>query len=744
MTEEPVLENPILPFGWAMYFTDSGEMYYYHEYLQVSQWELPQEHDEHGHNLLHRAIIEYNVPQMNLLIQMNATWVHQKSHAGETPLFLATRLGHLELFQSMELLFTREELVVERDHQGNVLLHAATQSQTLDMMQYILDSDWIVDVNAQNEEGETALHHAANLNLDCIKLLLEYGAAVNVPDTHGVTPLIKATLSGNIPSLQMLQQYIHSHDQVDDHRLTPTTDKITIKSLQEQLAQAQAQAAEFEVVQEELCQVKDETIVQLQEQLQEVQAQSYWYWEQFNVQKSTAESLALALDTRAQQERQTLQSERLHFQEMETKWQLELERCQYDRDQLQLKLDEQDSAYYAAEYYPEENMENHDWSTSLQNEHHNTGEEYQDLGYNDTEEPSQSQPPVSSDRVNAVWNQFFQNMSLKAAANNDVPEINSNLFNAIFEKNIPLLQDMIDSGVSLDARDEEGRTALHYACMQGFVPGIALLCEYGAEVDRVDYKGIPGLHFAISSNSVASVKLLLEVAANPNFANPKTGDTAAHVAVWHGHVQILKILVQYHVDLQTLNFVHKGPWENVETRSPLRHQLEDLGPTHPLTQTRVYLQQLGKIEEEVYSEQDMASSSDDSSNDSEESDATSGWNHWLVQQASGMFRFSRSQAVEEKSVSTEQDPNPMRACPPTDAELKSLTPPVDVALALAQHQPSNDLTEEGLAIPTDVLLAMNPTDTRLNRYSSSQNPKSSTSPKPVFSRYVDTFNSTNT
>ena len=55
-----------------------------------------------------------------------------------------------------------------------------------------------LDVNSQTPNGQSLLHTAAaNADLKCIQLLLQYGADVNVKDSNGWTPLHAAVRRGN-------------------------------------------------------------------------------------------------------------------------------------------------------------------------------------------------------------------------------------------------------------------------------------------------------------------------------------------------------------------------------------------------------------------------------------------------------------------------------------------------------------------------------------------------------------------
>ena len=68
--------------------------------------------------------------------------------------------------------------------------------------------DYGADVNAKNDNGETALDWTSVTgHIEPVKLLLEYGADVNVKNNYGSTPLacpcIDAQYKGVSPSLSL-------------------------------------------------------------------------------------------------------------------------------------------------------------------------------------------------------------------------------------------------------------------------------------------------------------------------------------------------------------------------------------------------------------------------------------------------------------------------------------------------------------------------------------------------------------
>jgi hypothetical protein len=103
------------------------------------------------------------------------------------------------------LLTQKPSLIEDRDSHGNTLLHIAVQAGQLETARLLLDRG--IDVNAANDEKETAFAMAAGVsspNVRVLWLLLDRGANVNSVDKDGNTPLHLAMLWGTYASVPLL------------------------------------------------------------------------------------------------------------------------------------------------------------------------------------------------------------------------------------------------------------------------------------------------------------------------------------------------------------------------------------------------------------------------------------------------------------------------------------------------------------------------------------------------------------
>jgi len=102
---------------------------------------------------------------------------------------------------------------------------------------------------------------------------------------------------------------------------------------------------------------------------------------------------------------------------------------------------------------------------------------------------------------------------------------------------------IIQKGANLDARDNEGNSALMDATRIGYAEGVDLLVKVGAAVDLANSRGETPLIAAVQNRDVACVRLLLAGGASPTVTDRIAGMSAHDYASRDPRAgQILKLL----------------------------------------------------------------------------------------------------------------------------------------------------------------------------------------------------------
>lgn len=84
------------------------------------------------------------------------------------------------------------------------------------------------------------------------------------------------------------------------------------------------------------------------------------------------------------------------------------------------------------------------------------------------------------------------------------------LRSAASTNNIERLNQLLEQGVNPNSADENGRTALHFACCKGYSNIVQLLLTHRADCNVVDKLGNTPLHLAVCTTSKQTIDLLLK------------------------------------------------------------------------------------------------------------------------------------------------------------------------------------------------------------------------------------------
>lgn len=129
------------------------------------------------------------------------SFMRAKPEFGESPLYLAARLGHLSV---VDCLLTRGAEVNHANGCGlTALMVSITEEHTAVAMRLLEEQH--IEIDHPVQDGSTALLFACEKgNVPIIKALIQKGASVNHADEDGETPLMSIFTHGHLESIMLL------------------------------------------------------------------------------------------------------------------------------------------------------------------------------------------------------------------------------------------------------------------------------------------------------------------------------------------------------------------------------------------------------------------------------------------------------------------------------------------------------------------------------------------------------------
>jgi hypothetical protein len=112
-----------------------------------------------------------------------------------------------------------------------------------------------------------------------------------------------------------------------------------------------------------------------------------------------------------------------------------------------------------------------------------------------------------------------------------------------------VVQQLLEAKADVEAKDNDGQTALHWAARSSHEVMVRLLLEAKANVEAKDNNGQTALHLAARNGHEAVVRLLLEAKADVE-AKGNYGQTALHLAAQHGHEAVVWLLLDAKADAE--------------------------------------------------------------------------------------------------------------------------------------------------------------------------------------------------
>jgi len=107
---------------------------------------------------------------------------------------------------------------------------------------------------------------------------------------------------------------------------------------------------------------------------------------------------------------------------------------------------------------------------------------------------------------------------------------------------------LLGQGISYDAVDQDGHTALMFAAFNGHSEIVLSLLDAGADIDLRDYLGRTALLYGATGPFPETVKILLDHGADPNLVDSDEHFSPLMHAAAEGNLEVVKVLLAYGAD----------------------------------------------------------------------------------------------------------------------------------------------------------------------------------------------------
>ncbi len=110
-----------------------------------------------------------------------------------------------------------------------------------------------------------------------------------------------------------------------------------------------------------------------------------------------------------------------------------------------------------------------------------------------------------------------------------------------------------NQGVSINAKNHLGQTALHTAITYTNIDGVEALIDMGAEVNSLDNRYNSPLLHAVHQQNAKIVALLIQLGANPEQRYEITDSSPLSFAVLHEDINTIEVLIAANVDVNAID-----------------------------------------------------------------------------------------------------------------------------------------------------------------------------------------------
>tara|TARA_B110000208_G_C11437758_1_gene309633 strand:+ start:23 stop:571 length:549 start_codon:yes stop_codon:yes gene_type:complete len=111
------------------------------------------------------------------------------------------------------------------------------------------------------------------------------------------------------------------------------------------------------------------------------------------------------------------------------------------------------------------------------------------------------------------------------------------------------MKEIRTSTLSIDIQNENGATALHWACHHGNLEMVDTLVTSGADLNLPNNVGYTPLHHSVMGQHTAVAIYLIRAGAEVNAKTLDASSTALHYAAWKGMLEVVEELVNAGADM---------------------------------------------------------------------------------------------------------------------------------------------------------------------------------------------------
>ncbi|XP_033217235.1 ankyrin-1-like [Belonocnema kinseyi] len=144
---------------------------------------------------------------------------------------------------------------------------------------------------------------------------------------------------------------------------------------------------------------------------------------------------------------------------------------------------------------------------------------------------------------------------------------------AVKNGQIWIAEELLKRGANPNGIDIRGRTPLHTSVLSNFTEVVAFFIKYKVDLEARDEDGKTALHLAADGREHI-VKLLLDAGANIN-STSRNESRPLHFAAERGHVKVVELLLDYDADINVKNRNNETPldlvvyWQKTEVATVL-------------------------------------------------------------------------------------------------------------------------------------------------------------------------------